>query len=378
MTDLKQLAQNLRNYNAWRRGDGKNANIEMPHPIDLGTWIDSAIAVVEAHAKSNVLAQRAEKLEADRDALAGISKELIERLREAAAQRVASTAMIGADDLIAAADALEIATAGMNAYCDELGSCLKAAGFGSADDPMAQEGVGAFSDPLCVAAFVESQFKRIVAERDALAAELKALREQEPVSPDLLESARAVVARWDAPTWKDFPATAEYIGRLRAAIAQADLDGALTAEEWVVKNVSGSPGLVRAMVIRAEVAESAIETPAKISPCAGHAVQRPDPLGVLSCTHPDCGRYEGHRSHECRAMADNACARPSICQGHAAQQESDDLVGLRGCNSRHGGIRSGYPCIYRMRTTDPGCTGCADRDEDQPTKAGDSILGEQK
>lgn len=130
----------------------------------------------------NVLAQRVENLEADRDALAGISKELIERLREAAAQRVASTAMIGADDLIAAADALEIATAGMNAYCDELGSCRKAAGFGSADDPMAQEGVGAFSDPLCVAAFVESQFKRIVAERDALAAELKALREQEPVA----------------------------------------------------------------------------------------------------------------------------------------------------------------------------------------------------
>lgn len=102
-----------------------------------------------------------------------MSKELIVRLREAAAQRVASTAMIGADDLIAAADALEIATAGMNAYCDELGSCRKAAGFGSADDPMAQEGFGAFSDPLCVAAFVESQFKRIVAERDALAAELQ-------------------------------------------------------------------------------------------------------------------------------------------------------------------------------------------------------------
>lgn len=36
-----------------------------------------------------------------------MSRELIERLREAAAQRVASTAMIGADDLSAAADALE-------------------------------------------------------------------------------------------------------------------------------------------------------------------------------------------------------------------------------------------------------------------------------
>ena len=65
MTDLKQLAQNLRNYNAWRRGDGKSANIEMPHPRDIGTWIDSAIAVVEAHAKSNVLARRVEKLESE-------------------------------------------------------------------------------------------------------------------------------------------------------------------------------------------------------------------------------------------------------------------------------------------------------------------------
>ena len=33
-----------------------------------------------------------------------MSKELIVRLREAAAQRVACTAMIGADDLIAAAE----------------------------------------------------------------------------------------------------------------------------------------------------------------------------------------------------------------------------------------------------------------------------------
>ena len=130
-----------------------------------------------------------------------VSKDLIVRLREAAAQRVASTAMIGADDLIAAADALEIATAGMNAYCDELGSCRKAAGFGSANDPMAQEGFDAFGDPLCVAAFVESQFKRIVVERHSkdagadsdvrvdqaptvedLVAELKALRDQEPVA----------------------------------------------------------------------------------------------------------------------------------------------------------------------------------------------------
>lgn len=60
-----------------------------------------------------------------------------------------------------------------------------------------------------------------------------------------------------------------------------------------------------------------------VGPCGGHAAQLPDPLGLLSCTHPDCGRYEGPRSHECRAMADNACARPSICQVHAVQQDAD-------------------------------------------------------
>lgn len=38
--------------------------------------------------------------------------------------------------------------------------------------------------------------------------------------PDTLRAAaQAVVERWDAPLWKDVPATAEYIGRLRAALA---------------------------------------------------------------------------------------------------------------------------------------------------------------
>ena len=52
-----------------------------------------------------------------------------------------------------------------------------------------------------------------------------------------------------------------------------------------------------------------------------------------------------------------------------ACQERDALVGLRGCNRRHGGMRAVEPCGYRMRTTDPGCTGCVERDEDQPAEA---------
>lgn len=36
---------------------------------------------------------------------------------------------------------------------------------------------------------------------------------------DLRTAAQAVVDRWDTPLWKDAPSTAEYIGRLRAALA---------------------------------------------------------------------------------------------------------------------------------------------------------------
>lgn len=36
----------------------------------------------------------------------------------------------------------------------------------------------------------------------------------------------------------------------------------------------------------------------------------PDPLGCNACAHTECGRFDGPRQVECRAMADNACARP--------------------------------------------------------------------
>ena len=40
-------------------------------------------------------------------------------------------------------------------------------------------------------------------------------------APELLDAAIAVIERWDSPLWKDLPATAEYIGRLRQAVARA-------------------------------------------------------------------------------------------------------------------------------------------------------------
>ena len=36
----------------------------------------------------------------------------------------------------------------------------------------------------------------------------------------LREVAQAVIDRWDTPHWKAVPATAEYIGRLRAALGE--------------------------------------------------------------------------------------------------------------------------------------------------------------
>lgn len=85
-----------------------------------------------------------------------MSKDLIVRLREAAAQRVASTAMIGADDLIAAADALEQTEAARMAAISRLCEAE-------------------------VACAVACQ------ERDALAAELKGVRvtQQAPTTDDI-------------------------------------------------------------------------------------------------------------------------------------------------------------------------------------------------
>lgn len=39
---------------------------------------------------------------------------------------------------------------------------------------------------------------------------------------ELRDTAQAVIDRWDSPKWKDLPATGEYIGRLRKAIATFD------------------------------------------------------------------------------------------------------------------------------------------------------------
>ena len=77
--------------------------------------------------------------------------------------------------------------------------------------------------------------------------ELEAQLAQRFDAADVATAAQAVVDRWDTPLWKDVPATAEYIGRLRAALAAGqataaqageypalvcDYCGALTPDPW--------------------------------------------------------------------------------------------------------------------------------------------------
>ena len=102
-----------------------------------------------------------------------MSKELIVRLREAAAQRVASTAMIGADDLIAAAYALESLEAAYNGAV-EAGKALAKQAFKAEQE---RDGLALrVSELTCKI----DRAEEAMVERDALAAELKSLREQEP------------------------------------------------------------------------------------------------------------------------------------------------------------------------------------------------------
>jgi hypothetical protein len=40
------LASNLRSYNAWRRG---TAGYQMPHPVDIGRWLDTAADLLDTN-----------------------------------------------------------------------------------------------------------------------------------------------------------------------------------------------------------------------------------------------------------------------------------------------------------------------------------------
>lgn len=51
MSDIKQLAENLRRYNDWRRNNDENVVLEMPNPKDIGKWIEEAANTLDRSIK---------------------------------------------------------------------------------------------------------------------------------------------------------------------------------------------------------------------------------------------------------------------------------------------------------------------------------------
>lgn len=47
---------------------------------------------------------------------------------------------------------------------------------------------------------------------------IRTLEAQAKQTAELEQAAQAVIDRWDTPLWKDVPATAEYINKLREAL----------------------------------------------------------------------------------------------------------------------------------------------------------------
>ncbi|MEW2925110.1 hypothetical protein [Pseudomonas juntendi] len=72
------------------------------------------------------------------------------------------------------------------------------------------------------------------------------------------------------------------------------------AELLAIKAEIGFRGATIALIGRIDAALSTSAEPSAL----------PDPLGCNECTHAECGKFDGPRQLECRAMADNACARP--------------------------------------------------------------------
>ena len=69
----------------------------------------------------------------------------------------------------------------------------------------------------CLAEITESEQQQAA---DALQSQAERIKELEAEAEQLRTAAQAVIDRWDTPHWKAVPATAEYIGRLRAALGE--------------------------------------------------------------------------------------------------------------------------------------------------------------
>ena len=109
---------------------------------------------------------------------------------------------------------------------------------------------------------------------------------------DLRTAAQAVVDRWDTPLWKDVPSTAEYIGRLRAALAAGQATAAPVHDlAAVIKGAADKldaavrchPNAVDTLIHEALEILDGDREPDAIRASHGQAPAQPDPAYSEAC-----------------------------------------------------------------------------------------------
>ena len=210
MTDIKQLAKNLRRYNAWRRGA---EGVETPIPKDLSKWIEEAANALDCltepkpikcetcegagkiderlggYHTSNANAQcpdcdGAGYLESIHDFRPGQwwVKELdgIQASQEATPDQKRAVAVV--HNLLRHILKLELPGNVLAQRVEKLESELKHWKSNHAAEVQRARVLKERTDMPLERVQAYEQIGQLLAERDALAAELKALREQEPVA----------------------------------------------------------------------------------------------------------------------------------------------------------------------------------------------------
>ena len=211
MTDIKQLAQNLRNYNAWRRDE--DPSLKMPNMKDLGEWIEEAANALDCltepkpikcetcegagkiderlggYHTSNANAQcpdcdGAGYLESIHDFRPGQwwVKELdgIQASQEATPDQKRAVAVV--HNLLRHILKLELPGNVLAQRAEKLESELKHWKSNHAAEVQRARVLKERTDTPLERVQAYEQIGQLLAERDALAAELKALREQKPVA----------------------------------------------------------------------------------------------------------------------------------------------------------------------------------------------------
>ena len=138
---------------------------------------------------------------------------------------------------------------------------------------------------------------------------------------DLRTAAQAVVDRWDTPLWKDVPATAEYIGRLRAALAagQATAAQAVVPAGWKLVPVDATDDMLRA--IRNQRSGGRVGAGDRADWAAWLAAA-PTPAAQADSVLEDAARYRWLAAH-CRSTSEHWGGRWSIIIDGPAPKSHD-------------------------------------------------------